>query len=297
MIDSIDDPEMRHQETEKFNRIAREAWHPTIIKKVVKDDEGNVVKVKINKNPSAEDMAKAGKSYIFPDEEIMTEEGRQKWIAKRFMPEPHYAVLSPDHYVGSTSDTFYSAVMKYCQKQPSMAREMKALLFEKYRRSLVDPGDQVGLVISQSIGEPSTQMTLNTFHLAGKADVNITLGIPRLRELVMTAPKVVKTPSMSIPFHKHVNRERAEAFVRSKRNVVLRDVITKVTSTEQLQVGEHGHSLNTTIKIEIGEELCRNNGIAPKKVLEEFIEHELIKKFKQKLRHSKRFVLYLENFR
>jgi hypothetical protein len=53
-------------------------------------------------------------------------------------------------------------------------------------------------VFARSIGEPSTQMTLNTFHLAGHGDVNVTLGIPRLRELLMgaTTPKI---PSMTVP--------------------------------------------------------------------------------------------------
>ena len=85
---------------------------------------------------------------------------------------------------------------------------MEELLFAKYQQSLLQPGDQIGLVIAQSIGEPSTQMTLNTFHLAGKADVNITLGIPRLRELLLTAPTAVKTPSMTIPFHKHIDEHQ-----------------------------------------------------------------------------------------
>lgn len=55
-------------------------------------------------------------------------------------------------------------------------------------------------MILQSIGEPSTQMTLNTFHFAGRGEMNVTLGIPRLREILMTASKVIKTPSMEVPF-------------------------------------------------------------------------------------------------
>ena len=43
----------------------------------------------------------------------------------------------------------------------------------------------MGVVAAQSVGEPSTQMTLNTFHFAGRGEANVTLGIPRLRELLM----------------------------------------------------------------------------------------------------------------
>jgi DNA-directed RNA polymerase I subunit RPA1 len=53
-------------------------------------------------------------------------------------------------------------------------------------RAMVEPGENVGLLASQSIGEPSTQMTLNTFHFAGRGEMNVTLGIPRLREILMT---------------------------------------------------------------------------------------------------------------
>uniref|UniRef100_A0A0D9WS33 DNA-directed RNA polymerase subunit n=1 Tax=Leersia perrieri TaxID=77586 RepID=A0A0D9WS33_9ORYZ len=65
--------------------------------------------------------------------------------------------------------------------------ELMKLLKVKYLSSLVDPGEAVGVVAAQSIGEPSTQMTLNTFHLAGRGEMNVTLGIPRLKELLMTA--------------------------------------------------------------------------------------------------------------
>ncbi len=48
-------------------------------------------------------------------------------------------------------------------------------------RSLAAPGEAVGVLAAQSVGEPSTQMTLNTFHMAGRGEANVTLGIPRLR--------------------------------------------------------------------------------------------------------------------
>uniref|UniRef100_A0A1X7SZS1 DNA-directed RNA polymerase n=1 Tax=Amphimedon queenslandica TaxID=400682 RepID=A0A1X7SZS1_AMPQE len=50
-----------------------------------------------------------------------------------------------------------------------------------------------------SIGEPSTQMTLNTFHFAGRGEMNVTLGIPRLREILMTGGPNIKIPAMDVP--------------------------------------------------------------------------------------------------
>ena len=50
------------------------------------------------------------------------------------------------------------------------------------QQASVDPGEPVGVLAAQSVGEPSTQMTLNTFHFAGRGEMNVTLGIPRLRK-------------------------------------------------------------------------------------------------------------------
>jgi len=75
----------------------------------------------------------------------------------------------------------------------------RSAMYFKYAHALAQPGEVVGILAAQSIGEPSTQMTLNTFHLAGKGDVNVTLGIPRMRELIMTAGNNIKTPSMILP--------------------------------------------------------------------------------------------------
>lgn len=62
---------------------------------------------------------------------------------------------------------------------PCPVSSLRTLLQLKWQRSLCDPGEAVGLLAAQSIGEPSTQMTLNTFHFAGRGEMNVTLGIPR----------------------------------------------------------------------------------------------------------------------
>lgn len=70
----------------------------------------------------------------------------------------------------------------------------------KFRQAVAAYGEAVGSLAAQSIGEPTTQMTLNTFHLAGVADKNVTLGIPRLREL-LDVSKNIKTPYMTIYYY------------------------------------------------------------------------------------------------
>ena len=73
------------------------------------------------------------------------------------------------------------------------------MLWHKYLVSLEQPGEAVGLLAAQSVGEPSTQMTLNTFHHAGRGEANVTLGIPRMREIIMVASKHPSTPLMTLP--------------------------------------------------------------------------------------------------
>ena len=68
----------------------------------------------------------------------------------------------------------------------------------KYKQSIVHPGEMVGVIAGQSIGEPTTQMTLNTFHLAGVASKsNVTRGVPRIEELLRLTNNP-KNPSLTI---------------------------------------------------------------------------------------------------
>ena len=67
-----------------------------------------------------------------------------------------------------------------------------------YKRSIVNPGEMVGMIAAQSIGEPTTQMTLNTFHFAGVASKsNVTRGVPRIEE-ILSLSENPKNPSMTV---------------------------------------------------------------------------------------------------
>lgn len=66
----------------------------------------------------------------------------------------------------------------------------------KYVKAKIEPGSTVGAVGAQSIGEPGTQMTLKTFHFAGVASMNVTLGVPRIKEII-NAAKLINTPIIS----------------------------------------------------------------------------------------------------
>lgn len=67
----------------------------------------------------------------------------------------------------------------------------------KFNAAIAHPGEMIGALAAQSLGEPATQMTLNTFHYAGVSAKNVTLGVPRLNELI-NITKTPKTPSVTI---------------------------------------------------------------------------------------------------
>ena len=76
----------------------------------------------------------------------------------------------------------------------------------RFNQALSHPGEMVGAIAAQSIGEPATQMTLNTFHYAGVSSKNVTLGVPRLREIINVAA-TVKTPSLLVHLQPSVSKD------------------------------------------------------------------------------------------
>lgn len=79
----------------------------------------------------------------------------------------------------------------------SQLNSFLSLCWQKYNRARVEPGTAVGAICAQSVGEPATQMTLKTFHFAGVASMNITQGVPRIKELI-NANVTVSTPIIRV---------------------------------------------------------------------------------------------------
>ena len=101
---------------------------------------------------------------------------------------------------------------------------------EEYNRALVDPGEPVGTVAAQSIGEPGTQMTLSTFHYAGVAEINVTLGLPRIIEIVDVRRKP-STPVMTVYLEEEYkdDRERALEVARHIEGTTVENAARSIT--------------------------------------------------------------------
>jgi DNA-directed RNA polymerase subunit A" len=116
-----------------------------------------------------------------------------------------------------------------CNRNDLSDEESETLILkvkEAYEREEVEPGESVGTIAAQSVGEPGTQMTMRTFHYAGVVELNVTLGLPRLIEVV-DARKKISTPTMDIYFTDEYNQD--DEFIQKMGNTIgkitLNDII------------------------------------------------------------------------
>ena len=92
-------------------------------------------------------------------------------------------------------------------------------ILSRCEKAIIQPGSTVGAVAAQSIGEPATQMTLKSFHFAGVASMNVSMGVPRIQE-VMNAIKDIKTPIITAKLYEAHN-EIAATVAMGKVNRIL----------------------------------------------------------------------------
>tara|TARA_B100001123_G_scaffold313515_1_gene350696 strand:+ start:4659 stop:8450 length:3792 start_codon:yes stop_codon:yes gene_type:complete len=138
---------------------------------------------------------------------------------------------------------------------------------ELYNNAQAEPGQAVGIVTAQSIGEPGTQMTLRTFHFAGIAERNVTLGLPRLIELVDARKKPV-TPTMDVYLDAESKTDQQKA-VEIARNILETSVNDLIINTET--------DYATKISLNLNERKLKDRGVTIDDVVEKL---ETNKKFK-----------------
>jgi DNA-directed RNA polymerase subunit A" len=113
-----------------------------------------------------------------------------------------------------------------------------------YDRAKVEDGEAVGTVAAQSVGEPGTQMTMRTFHYAGVAELNVTLGLPRLIEIV-DARKKISTPTMAIFFEEEMRGD--EEFVRTIANRIGKSTMNDILQDFHINYAE----MNVVVELDM----------------------------------------------
>lgn len=117
---------------------------------------------------------------------------------------------------------------KELAEKKASAGDIKKVLAE-YEDALVAPGESVGIISAESIGEPGTQMTLNTFHFAGVAEMNVTMGLPRIIE-ILDGRKNISTPMMEIYLNKpHNSGKNIMKFASQVKETLLNEIATEFT--------------------------------------------------------------------
>src|SRR3989338_122144 len=111
-------------------------------------------------------------------------------------------------------------------------RKILEATYQEFSTAKVSPGESVGLISAESNGEPGTQMSLNTFHFAGVAEMNVTLGLPRIIE-ILDGRKALENPMMEIYLKKpHATGKKIEELRKLAlqiKETKLRDISTEFT--------------------------------------------------------------------
>ena len=134
------------------------------------------------------------------------------------------------------------------------AKKLRQILdntMEEYEHMCVEPGEAVGLVSAESIGEPGTQMTLNTFHFAGVAEMNVTMGLPRIIE-ILDGSKSLSTPMMEIYLKKPYSKGKN---IREIASLIKETTLGAVATEFSVNI------VDFTIEISLNKEVMKTLGL------------------------------------
>jgi len=120
---------------------------------------------------------------------------------------------------------------------PSQKEKVVAAIRELYDNSRYDPQEPMGVVCAQSLSEPATQMTMRTYHFAGTAGIQVTLGLPRMME-IFDARKEPRTPTMRVYIMEdYQDIEKVKKIAEQVKEIKAKDVILSTTvDLTELQV-------------------------------------------------------------
>ncbi len=134
---------------------------------------------------------------------------------------------------------------------------MLDLTLERFETHMVDPNESVGILAAQSIGEPGTQMTMRTFHYAGVAEMNVTLGLPRLIEIV-DARRVPSTPIMEIHLEESVRDDLEK----------VREIASNIERTNLIDIADVDTDINNMeVVVKLDRKKMERKSITPEEVL------------------------------
>jgi len=134
---------------------------------------------------------------------------------------------------------------------------------KEYNSSLITPGESIGIVTAESFGEPGTQMTLNVFHMAGVAEMQVTRGLPRLIE-IFDARKIPSTPSMSVFLKSEYTK--SEKIIRKVSSFIKEITLEEISSSFSLNL------LKGSVEVILDKKRMADYGFTSNNVLDGLVE-------------------------
>jgi DNA-directed RNA polymerase subunit A" len=170
----------------------------------------------------------------------------------------NYKGMLPDNLLTQLEAKLSGMTMEEVQVKKIVDETYKA-----YTKALIEPGEAAGTVAAQSVGEPGTQMTLRTFHYAGVRELNVTLGLPRLIEIV-DARRIPSTPTMTV----YLDDEHKGSLEKAK------EVVTRIEriAVENVAKSIEYDMVNASFIVEVDEEIAQD-----KQLDAEFIAKSIVK--------------------
>lgn len=209
----------------------------------------------------------------------LAEEVPEKKIEKKkeperaFLPPPKKTDIEPKEYKAIRTEiqkqlknqflpvSLIDGIVERAAKDKKIEVKLKNIVemaVEEYTKNCIDPTEACGMIGAQSIGEPGTQMTMRTFHYAGVAEINVTLGLPRLIEIV-DARSTPSTPMMNIYLRDEyrVNPDLA-------KEIANKIEITRLTDVADIEMD----LVNITISVKPNKKTMEKKGIEIDDLLE-----------------------------
>lgn len=152
-------------------------------------------------------------------------------------------------------------IRKFLENKEITDIQFKQILervIKEYLSTRIEPCEAVGVIAAQSIGEPGTQMTMRTFHYAGVAEINVTLGLPRLIE-IMDARKEPSTPTMTVYLEDNYRNDRDKA----------REVSWQIEAAPLHEFGDITTDMeNMHVIVHLNTKVCDKRKISPGEIME-----------------------------
>ena len=198
---------------------------------------------------------------------------KKKEPERTFLPPPIKTVEEPKEYKTIRAEinklrknhflpiSIIDGIVERVARDKKLEAKLKYIVekaLEEYAKNLIDPTEACGIIGAQSIGEPGTQMTMRTFHYAGVAEINVTLGLPRLIEIV-DARSSPSTPMMNIYLRDEyrVNPDLA-------KEIANKIEITRLTDVADIEMD----LVNITIAIKPNKKTMEKKGIVIDELLD-----------------------------